>query len=156
MPSPGRESQPPEDIATQITTGAWLVAASGGLITARAGGVPQDTERLALTALRDALRSAADHESIVAISSQLGLVSAREATYLIDAVGADAAPALSEMAQVLSRASEGVLEPGDEHGIDRVRQLLLSLSELRLAQARNVDRSDPAEPWWPTTLSSVS
>lgn len=125
-------------------------------MAARTGRVPQDTERLALTTLSDAMRSAADHESIVAISSQLGLVSAREATYLIDAVGADAAPALNEMAQVLSRASEGILEPDDEQGINRVQQLLLALSELRLAQARNVDRSDPAEPWWPTTLSSVS
>ena len=96
------------------------------------------------------MRSAADHPSIVAISSQLGLVSAREATYLIDAVGADAAPALNEMAQVLHRASEGILEPGDEQGITRVQRLLLALSELRLAQARNVDRSDPVESWWPT------
>ena len=125
-------------------------------MTARGGHVPQETEHLALTVLRDALRSAADHESIVAISGQLGLVSAREATYLIDAVGVEAVPALSEMANVLSRASDGTLEPGDEHGIDRVQRLLLALSELRLAQARNVDRSDPMEPWWPTTLSSVS
>jgi hypothetical protein len=125
-------------------------------MAARAGRVPQDAERLALTTLSDAMRSAADHESIVAISGQLGLVSAREATYLIDAVGVDAAPALSEMAQVLSRASDGMLGPDDEHGIARVQRLLLALSELRLAQARNVDRSDPAESWWPTTLSSVS
>lgn len=125
-------------------------------MAARAGRVLQDTERLALTTLSDTMRSAADHESIVAISSQLGLVSAREATYLIDAVGADAAPALNEMAQVLHRASEEILKPGDEQGITRVQRLLLALSELRLAQARNVDRSDPVESWWPTTLSSVS
>jgi hypothetical protein len=156
MPGPGRESQPPEDIATQIVTGAWLVAASGGLGTARSGERLRDTERTALTALRDALRSAADHQSIVAISGQLGLASAREATHLIEAVGAETVPALNEMANVVSRASEEILEPTDDDSVDRVRRLLLALSELRLAQARNLGRSDPEESWWPTTLSSSS
>jgi hypothetical protein len=156
MPSAERESRPPEDIAAQITLGQWLVAASAGLAAASAGHVPQETDREALKALGRALRQAADHESIVAISGDLGLVSAREAAYLVDAVGSDAVPALKEMAKVLTRAAKGVVEPADKQGFDRVRQLLLALSELRLAQARNVDRSDPAELWWPTTLSSAS
>jgi hypothetical protein len=156
MPSSDRESQPPEDIATQITLGQWLVAASGGLAAALAGKVPQEAERAALNALGDALRSAVAHESIVAISGELGLVSAREAAYLVDAIGADATPALNEMADVLSRAAKGEVEANDRQGFDRVRQLLLALSELRLAQARHVDHSDPPELWWPTTLSSVS
>lgn len=150
------ESRQPEDIATQITLGQSLVAASGGLAAAVAGNMPQDRERAALTALGDALRSAAAHESIVAISGELGLVSAREAACLVDAVGPDTIPALNEMADVLVRAAQGTVNADDRPGFDRVRQLLLALSELRLAQARHVDRSDPAEPWWPTTLSSVS
>jgi hypothetical protein len=155
MPS-GRESRQPDDIATQITLGQWLVAASGGLAAASAGNVPPDAERAALTALGDSLRSAATHQSIVAISGELGLVSAREAAYLVDAVGPDAAKTLNEMANVLMHAAEGTVDAKDTKSFDRVRQLLLALSELRLAQARNVDRSDPPELSWPTTLSSVS
>jgi hypothetical protein len=74
----------------------------------------------------------------------------------VDAVGPDAAQALDEMANVLIHAAEGIVDAKDTKGFDRVRQLLLALSELRLAQARNVDRSDPPELSWPTTLSSVS
>ena len=155
MPS-DRESRPPDDIAAQITLGQWLVAASGGLAAARTGNIPKDAEREALTALGNSLRSAATQQSIVAISSELGLVSAREAAYLVDAVGPDAAEALSDMANVLTQAAEGTLDAQDTKSFDRVRRLLLALSELRLAQARNVDRSDPPEFSWPTTLSSVS
>ncbi len=155
MPS-DRESRQPEDIATQITLGRWLVAASGGLAAASEGNVPKDTEREALTALGNSLRSAATHQSIIAISGELGLVSAREAAYLVDAVGPDAAEALNEMANVLIHAADGTVDTEDTKSFNRVRRLLLALSELRLAQARNVDRSDPAEFSWPTTLSSVS
>ena len=154
--SSDRESRLPDDIATQITLGQRLVAASGGLAAASAGNVPQDAERKALTSLGDSLRLAATQQSIVAISGELGLVSAREAAYLVDAVGPDAAKALNEMADVLMRAAEGIVDANDTKSFDRVRQLLLALSELRLAQARNVDRSDPPELSWPTTLSSVS
>jgi hypothetical protein len=154
--SSDRESRQPDDIATQITLGQQLVAASGGLAAASAGNVPQDAERAALTSLGDSLRSAATQQSIVAISGELGLVSAREAAYLVDAVGPDAAKALNEMANVLMDAAGGTVDAEDTQSFDRVRQLLLALSELRLAQARNVDRSDPPELSWPTTLSSVS
>jgi hypothetical protein len=155
MPST-RESRQPDDIATQITLGQWLVAASGGLATASAGHAPQEVERAALTTLGEALRSAATHQSLVAISGELGLVSVREAAYLVDAVGPDAAEALNGMADVLVQAAEGTLEAKDTASLDRVRRLLLALSELRLAQARNVERSDPPELPWPTTLSSIS
>ncbi len=151
-----RESRQPEDIATQIAMGQRLVAASGGLAAASAGDVPQNAEREALTSLGESLRSAATQQSIVAISGELGLVSAREAAYLVDAVGPDAAKALNEMADVLMHAAKGALDENDTGSLGRVRQLLLALSELRLAQARNMDRSDPPELWWPTTLSSVS
>lgn len=151
-----RESRQPDDIATQITLGQRLVAASGGLAAASAGSVPQDAERAALKSLGASLRSAATQQSIVAISGELGLVSAREAAYLVDAVGQDAAKALNEMADVLMHAAEGTVDAKDTKSFNRVRQLLLALSGLRLAQARNVDRSDPPELSWPTTLSSVS
>lgn len=156
MPTYERESRTPEDIPTQITLGQWLVAASAGLTAASAGQVPDDAERAALGSLGKALRDAAKHESIVAISGDLGLVSAREAAFLVDTAGSDAAPALKEMAKVLSQARKGVVDPREERAFERVRQLLLALSELRLAQARNADRPDPAEPRWPTTLSSAS
>ncbi len=154
--SSDRESRQPDDIATQITLGQQLVAASGGLAAASAGNIPQDAERAALASLGDSLRSAATQQSIVAISGELGLVSAREAAYLVDAVGPDASKALDEMAKVLMDAAEGTVDSKDMKSFDRVRRLLLALSELRLAQARNVDRSDPPELAWPTTLSSVS
>jgi hypothetical protein len=156
MPSPVRESQQPEDIAMQITVGSWLVAASGGLTAAQAGQVPGEQERAALVVLRDTLRSAAEQESLVAISGELGLVSAREAAFLVDAVGADAAPVFGEMAEVLAHAEEGHLDAKDEQGLQRVQRLLIALSDLRLAQARHAQRADPPEPWWPTTLSSAS
>lgn len=154
--SSDRESRQPDDIATQITLGQQLVAASGGLAAASTGNVPRPAERAALTSLGDSLRSAATQQSIVAISGELGLVSAREAAYLVDAVGPDSAKALNEMADVLMDAAKGIVDAKDTKGFDRVRHLLLALSELRLAQARNVDRSDPPELSWPTTLSSVS
>jgi hypothetical protein len=155
MPSE-HESRQPDDIATQITLGQRLVAASGGLAAASAGNVPQDAEREALTSLGDSLRSAATQQSLVAISGELGLVSAREAAYLVDAVGPDAAQALNEMADVLMHAAEGTVDAKDTKSLNRVRQLLLALSELRLAQARNVDRAEPPELSWPTTPSFVS
>jgi hypothetical protein len=156
MPSPAHEAQPPQDIAKQISVGQWLVAASGGLTAALGRRSLAEDERIALDVLRDALRSAAAEESLVAISGELGLVSAREAMYLVDAAGEEAVPALTEMADALSHALEGELSSADERGVERARRMLLALSQLRLAQARHLDRSQASEPWWPTTLSSVS
>jgi hypothetical protein len=156
MPSSPRESSPPENIATQISVSRWLVAANGGLAAARAGGPLREGDRRALGMLRDALRSAADQQSIVAISGDLGLASTRDVACLVEALGDDDVPVLESMVEALTHAEQGTIQTDDADAIDRVRHLLLILSELRLAQARNVSHSDPVEPWWPTALSSAS
>lgn len=155
VPSTSRESTAPPDIARQVALGQWLVAASGGLTAAVGGRHLEGAEKVALDILKDTLSSAAAQESLVAISGELGLVSAREAAFLVDAVGDEAVPALVEMANAVARVLDGADVPLDDPGLARTRRLLLAISELRLAQARQMDRSDPSEPWWPTTLSSA-
>jgi hypothetical protein len=155
MPISDSESRPPEEIATQIGVGRWLVDASAGLTAALSSKVPDTSQREALDNLATILRLAAERESIVAISGDLGLVSDRDAACLIDAAGDVEASALRRMADVVADAVRGTAKADDE-AITAVRRLLLALSSLRLAQARHVDRADPADFRWPTTLSSVS